>query len=268
MIEVVDAPAPVPELGDEQWCMDSDHVELALGNSLQARIAPVGRQVTGRVNARLLLARSDVVARLLLETPAAVLLARSGYAVLHAGAVVGPGGAAVIRGAPGAGKSTLVAAACQAGLGVLGDETILAAREDPDELLAAVRDITLLPDAARLLGLEGAVAPAGVGPDAKQRLNLFPTSSPQTRRARRAAAVVLGPRDDGPAQLEALTAEAFVREFRAGEITQERWSGTPPHIAAHWSRHRAYRLSGTADLAGALDLLAQLVSAPTTAYLS
>ncbi|MGA7991181.1 MAG: hypothetical protein WCC53_07115, partial [Thermoanaerobaculia bacterium] len=49
------------------------------------------------------------LARSLLEAPAAVLLGRRGWQVLHAGAVVGPRGAAVVRGPSGAGKSTLVA---------------------------------------------------------------------------------------------------------------------------------------------------------------
>lgn len=213
-----------------------------------------------RVSAGLLARDPALISRLALETPAGAILARRGYAVLHAGAVVGPAGAVVIRGAPGAGKSTLVAAAHRAGLGVLGDETILAAREDPDELLAGVRDLTLLPDATELLGLETAPATGVEGRGAKRRVDLFPTSSPVDRGARRIASVLLGPRD-GMGRLEALTPGQFLDGFRAGEIPQERWSGTPEHIAAHWSRSGAFRLSGAADLDAAVALLAELVSA-------
>ena len=50
----------------------------------------------------------------------------------------------------------LVAAAHQSGLGVLGDESVLAARSDPDELISGVRDITLLPEARGILGVDDA----------------------------------------------------------------------------------------------------------------
>jgi hypothetical protein len=213
----------------------------------------------GAVSPALLASHPSLVVRQLLEAPAALLLARRTYGVVHGGAVVGPGGAVVIRGAPGAGKSTLVAAAYRAGLGVLGDETVLAARSDPDDLLAAVRDVTLLPDSTRLLALAGEVTPASGEPSPKDRLDLYPSVTPAARRARRVATVLLGPRA-GPLWLEPLPAETFLREFERGAITQEQWSGTPPHIATHWSRRGAYRLSGTADLAGAVRRLADMVS--------
>jgi len=184
---------------------------------------------------------------------------------LHAGVVTGPAGAVVIRGSAGAGKSTLVAAAYRSGLGVLGDESVLAFRSDPDDLLAAVRDVTVLPDARRFLGLDDALtAPAG-GTEDKRRLDLFSSSTPAARRARRVATVLLGSRDGGPARLEPLTPEAYLREFRRGESAQEQWSGTPEHIGEHWSRNGAYRLSGAADLAGAVALLTGLVSRPAVA---
>ena len=250
-----------PEPGEERWTVGSDHVELSLGRELHARIELAGAHVAARVSTRLVADQPSLVARLLLETPAAVLLARRGYGVLHAGAVVGSAGAVVIRGAAGAGKSTLVGAAYRAGLGVLGDETVLVARSDPDDLLAAVRDLTLLPDATRLLGLEDAVTAAGAGGE-KRRLDLFRSSTPAVRRARRVATVVLGPRHGGPARLELLTPDAFLRGFQEGAIPQERWSGTPEHIAAHWAGRGAYRLSGAQDLAGAVDVLRGLVTLP------
>jgi len=123
-----------------------------------------------------------------------------------------------------------------------------------------VRDLTVLPDSAELLGLDTTAATGVEGRDAKRRVELFQTSSPADRRARRVAAVLLGPRH-GVARLEALTPEEFIHEFRAGEIPQERWSGTPPHVARHWSRSGAFRLCGAADLEGAVSLLADLVSA-------
>ena len=252
---------PSSELA-ERWGIGTGDAELSLGDHLWARIDCVGACLAGRVSAGLVAQQPSLVARLLLETPAALLLARRGYGVVHAGAIAGPAGAVVIRGAAGAGKSTLVAAAHRSGLGVLGDETVLVARSDPDDLLSAVRDVTLLPDATRLLGLEDVVTLARTGTENKHRLDLSSSSTPAARRARRVATVLLGPRNGGPARLEPLAPETFLEQFRHGEIPQERWSATPAHIAVHWSRSGAYRLSGAADLAGAVELLASLVALP------
>ena len=251
---------------EEAWRVSPDDAELTSGgDQLHAHIDCVRGQFAGRASAGLVTDQPALVARLLLETPAATLLARREYCVLHAGAVTGPGGGVVIRGSAGAGKSTLVAAAYRSGLGVLGDESVLAARSDPDDLLAAVRDIMVLPDARSMLGLDDTLtAPAG-GSEDKRRLDLFSSSTPAVRRARRVATVLLGSRNGGPVRLEPLPPEAFLQEFRRGEIAQERWSGTPPHVAEHWSRSGAYRLSGAADLVGAVALLADLVAQPAAA---
>jgi hypothetical protein len=260
-----DAAAPQQAL-QERWRVGRDDAELSLGDDhLHARIECARGRFVGRVSAGLVADQPALVARLMLETPAAALLARRGYCVLHAGVVTGPAGAVVIRGSAGSGKSTLVAAAYRAGLGVLGDESVLAARSDPDDLLAAVRDVTLLPDARRFLGLDDVLtAPAG-GTEDKRRLDLFPSSTPAVRRARRVATVLLGSRNGGPARLEPLAPDACLREFHRGEIAQEQWSGTPEHIAEHWSGSCAYRLSGAADLVAAVALLTDLVSRPAIA---
>jgi hypothetical protein len=200
---------------------------------------------------------SSLFSRYLLEAPAAVLLGRRAWQVLHAGAVVGPKGAVVIRGGSGAGKSTLVAAAFRDGLSVLADETLLAAREDPDDLAAAVRDITLLPDAARLLGLSESTSRAFSGGEEKRRVDLFAASQPPDRRARRVATVLLGPRTPGPARLLRLAPAAFLAEFRRGEISEERPSGNPDVIARAWGE--GFQLDGAEDLCGATQVLRSLV---------
>ena len=262
-----DEDAPLPSSLEERWSVGRGDAELSLGDDhLHARIDGAGAQLVGRVSAAMVARRPSDVARLLLETPAAALLARRGYGALHAGAVVGAGGAVVIRGSAGGGKSTLVAAAHRSGLNVLGDESVLVARNSPDDLLCAVRDVTLLPDAWRLFDLDDSLTTPMYGTEGKRRLDLFSSSTPARRRARRVATVLLGSRNDGPARLEPLAPETFLREFRRGEIAQEQqWSGTPEHIAEHWSRRGAYRLSGAADLAGAVALLTDLVSQPAAA---
>jgi len=185
--------------------------------------------------------------------------------VTHAGAVVGPAGAVVIRGRSGAGKSTLVAAAYCAGFGVLGDESILVARDDLDEVAAAVRDLTVLPDVARLLGIEAVTEPTAVGGRGKRRVDLFSTSTPAARRARRVTTVLLGDRERRPARLVLLPASQFVELFRTGEISQERWAGDPDLLAQQWGERGGYRLDGAADLRGALRLLRQLTGLPREA---
>jgi len=252
-----DSPEGQPSESAENWTVEAEHISLVAG-ALRVRIELTSPRVTGQVSESVLANRPADVARLLLETPAAVLLARRSYVVAHAGTVVGPAGAVVLRGPSGSGKSTLVAAAHRAGFGVLGDETVLVAREDCDELAATVRDLTVLPDTARLLGIETITESVTVGARHKRRIDLFGTSSPAVRRARRVTTVLLGARDRTPAQLVPLTAPQFVADFGAAEIVQERWAADPDQLARTWGERGGYRLDGATDLSGALRLLQQV----------
>jgi hypothetical protein len=200
------------------------------------------------------------LARTLLEAPAAVLLARRGWRALHAGAVAGPKGAVVVRGGGGAGKSTLVAAAHLAGLEVLGDESLLVSRVDPDDLASSVRELTLLEDSAALLGLLSRTAAAFSGGEEKRRLDLFPSSRPEARVARRVSTVLLGPREPGPARLVRLSPPGFLEEFARGAIPQEEVDGGADAIARAWAEAGGLRLDGASDLRGAVALLKILVT--------
>jgi hypothetical protein len=228
---------------------------------IAARIAPrLSLLLSKKSSSSLSSSLSSFLARTLLEAPAAVLLGRRGWQVLHAGAVVGPRGAAVVRGPSGAGKSTLVAAAHHAGLGVLGDESVFVSRQDPDALAASVRDLALRPDSARLLGIFGATTPAFTGREEKRRVDLFKGSTPRDRFARRVAAVLLGPRDPGPSRIVPLAGDEFLEGFRAGEIPQERSPGDPEAVAHAWASGAGWLLSGASDLDGAVRLLKGLVT--------
>ncbi|HSB63491.1 MAG TPA: hypothetical protein VLJ18_04960 [Thermoanaerobaculia bacterium] len=200
------------------------------------------------------------LARTLLEAPAAALLARRGWRALHAGAVKGPTGAVVVRGGAGAGKSTLVAAAHAAGLEVLGDESLLVSRADPDELASSVRELTLRKDSATLLGLLSRSSPAFSGGEEKCRIDLFASSSPETRAARRISTVLLGPRDPGPARLVPLSPSEFLEEFARGEIPQEHVHGGFGAVARAWAYAGGARLDGASDLQGAVALLKSSVT--------
>ena len=153
-----------------------------------------------------------------------------------------------------------MAAAWRAGFGVLADESILVSREDASLLAASVRELTLLPDAERLLGLESATEEAFAGGEAKRRIDLFPGSSPGQRVARRVATLLLGARSPGPARLVPLGIEEFLAAFREGEIPQERLGGDPDAVAEAWAAGESWRLDGAVDLEGAVSILGRLVA--------
>ena len=252
----------------QRWVHEEHQFRCEVPGALDVKIDFASAHVAARLAPSLSLLPSQksssslsllsFLARTLLEAPAAVLLGRRGWQVLHAGAVVGPRGAAVLRGPSGAGKSTLVAAAHRAGLGVLGDESLFVSRRDPDALSASVRDLALRADSARLLGIFGATEPAFTGREAKRRVDLFNGSGPADPRARRAAAVLLGPREPGPARLAPLRGAAFLDAFRAGGIPQER-PGDPEAVARAWEAD-GWLLSGASDLEGGVGLLKGLVT--------
>ncbi len=252
-------PGPVPER-QLAWELGEHEYVASIPGLLAMTIDLAEARAHAEVSVGILEGAPSFAARTLLEAPVAVLLCRRGFNVLHAGAVAGPGGAVVLRGAGGAGKSTLVAAAWRAGFGVLADESLLVSREDTDLLASSVRDLTLLADAESLLGLGGATEEAFTGGEPKRRIDLFPGSSPKQRVARRAATLLLGERSPGPARLIPLDLEEFRREFREGEIPQERQGGDPDAVAQAWARERSWRLDGAADLGGAVEILGKLVA--------
>ncbi len=253
------APGPVPER-ELVWEQGEMAYVASVSNVLVARIDLGRSRMDAEVTGGLLDAAPSFAARTLLEAPSAVLLCHRGFAALHAGAVVGPRGAVVVRGAAGAGKSTLVAAAWRAGFGVLADESLLVSRDDAGQLAASVRDLTVLPDAARLLGLEGVTEEAFTGGEAKRRVDLFRDSTPPRRVARRTATLLLGPRSPGPARLVPLGREEFLETFREGEIPQERLGGGGDAIAEAWAGRESWRLDGAIDLEGAVSILGRLAA--------
>ncbi len=249
---------------DGAWEVDdaSGRVRLdAAGISLCVRASKAGSDAVARVSARLVERRPDLAARLLLETP--VTLAKmTRMQLLHAGSLVGPRGAVVLRGASGAGKSTLVGAGWKAGLGVLGDESVLVRRDDPDALEATLRDLALPLDSARLLGLTERTELAFSGGEEKRRVPLFGSARPSDRTARRVATFLLGPREPGPARLVPLDPAEFRTLFEAGGIPQEKAFGADPAaVAEAWSRG-SWRLDGTVDLVGSLGLVTHVTGRP------
>jgi len=260
-VEVFAGPAPEDPLPERnlRWTVGEERFAAGIGDSLRIEISERPARIDVRLAAGLLDAAPRTAIRYALEVPVAVLLARRAFTVVHAATVVGSRGAVVVRGAAGAGKSTLAAACWRAGLDVLSDDTVLVARADPDDLAAAVRDLALLPDAAARLGV--ATEPAFTGGEEKRRVDLLGSSTPARRRARRLAAVLLGPRSPGPARLVRLDADTFVAAFPAGEIPEERQLGNPDAIARRWAEGAVFRLDGAEDLDGAVRLVTQLAGA-------
>jgi hypothetical protein len=153
-----------------------------------------------------------------------------------------------------------VAAAQAAGLDVLGDESLLVSRADPDDLASSVRELTLREDSAALLGLLSRTRPAFSGGEEKRRVDLFALSRPEARAARRSSTLLLGPREPGPARLVPLSPPEFLEEFAKGEIPQEHVDGGAGAIALAWAGADAMRLDGASDLRGAVALLKALVT--------
>ncbi len=243
---------------DIVWTHADEAYTIALSDILDVRIRFREAAIDAFATEGFLTETPALAARTLLEAPAAVLLSRRAFNVLHAAAVVGRRGALVIRGASGAGKSTLTAAAWKAGFDILADESLLVAREDHDELAACVRDLTLVPDAIQLLSIDDAEA-AFSGGEEKQRIDLFRCSSPASRRARRRATLLLGERAPGPARLSALSDAEFRDVFRRGSIPEERICGNPDLICESWSQRDSFRLDGAIDLPGAIGILKLLL---------
>jgi hypothetical protein len=245
---------------EESLCWDVSEVETRLNApGITLRIRPRDRRASGSAARSLLDSRPDLVTRLLLEAPVTAMK-MVGQQLLHAGAVVGPRGAVVVRGAAGAGQSTLVAACQASGLGLLGDESLLVDRHDPERLEATLRELVLTPASARLLGLEATSVPAFSGGERKRRLPLPGPPTPAERLAHRVATVLLGPREPGPARLVPISGPGFLQAFSAGEILQERmYGGSPEAIARAWDGHETYLLLGAADLAGAVARVGDLV---------
>ena len=259
-LDVIPGGAPSAEVEREvAWQHAEKAYRVTIPGHLDVVIDFAASRVAGTVGSGLLEAEPALAARYILEAPAAVLLSRRGWQVLHAAAVTGPRGAAVVRGGAGAGKSTLVGAAFAAGLGVLADESLLVAREDVRDLSAAVRDLALLPDAAALLGLGPRTRFAFTGGEPKRRLDLFEESRPALRRASLAAPILLGDRCATPAALVPLSEGEFLAAFQEGEIPQEREAANPAVVARSWSRTGGFRLDGARDLPGAVALVASLV---------
>ena len=253
------AGGPLPER-ELAWEIGDDRYAASVAGLLALRIDLPGARANAEVTEGLLETTPSFVVRTLLEAPVAVLLCRRGLTALHAGAVVGPAGAVVIRGAGGAGKSTLVAACRASGLGFLGDESLLVDRESPDRLESTLRDLVLTPESSRLLGLDGASTPVLSGGERKRRLPLPEPRVPADRLAVRVATVLLGPREPGPARLEAVSGAPFLEAFAEGEIPQERmYDGAPETIAHAWDGAGTWRLLGAVDLSGAVDRIRDLV---------
>ncbi|MBP7674786.1 MAG: hypothetical protein KBB14_00590 [Thermoanaerobaculia bacterium] len=257
-IEVTDGTVEGDPEEELRWEVSDDETRLR-APGIEMTVRPRERIAAATVARSLVALRPALAARLLLEAPVTAMK-MVGMQLLHAGAVVGPAGAAVVRGAAGAGKSTLVAACRAAGMGFLGDESLLVDRDDTDRLEATLRDLVLTPDSARLLGLTAASVPTFSGGERKRRVPLAEPLAPADRLARRAATVLLGPREPGPARLVPISGARFLEEFAAGAIPQERmYGGDPGAVARAWDGRGTYLLTGALDLPGAVDRIRDLV---------
>lgn len=252
----------LPESLEEHWSGTPTRLTVRVGDHLETTIDVGNAVIDGWVSESLLDRLPETAARLLLEAPLATARAGRGWQVVHAATVVGPSGAAVIRGASGSGKSTLAAAAWKAGLEVLGDESVLVRQPGHHALVASVREVLVRPETAEMLDLEGDRIVTNGG-EPKLRLILHQIEAAR-RSATHAATVFLGDRSQpGGARSTPLSPEAFKAGFDDAAIPQERWYGSPKPLVDDWARRPAFRLDGAIDLDGAIALLRHLCHGET-----
>ena len=123
-----------------------------------------------------------------------------GMDALHAGAVLGAGGAWAIVGAKEAGKSSLLAACASAGIGVIADDVLVLSG---DRCLAGPRCVDLRPESAERFGVTETVRSA----EPRMRLGL-----PPARAEHPLAGIVFLEWGDGPA-LESMPASQTLRRL-------------------------------------------------------
>lgn len=248
---------PVPSGLCEQWTGRRPRFKVRLGEHLAAAIDVERSVIDGWLSMAFLNSAPGAAARLLVEAPLAAIRAAHGWQVIHAATVVGAAGAVVIRGCADSGKSTLAAAAWQAGLEVLGDESVLVRRTGHTEVVAAVREILIHPSTRDMLGIDAEPFTTPMG-EAKYRVPLEAVL-PQERRAHHLATVIIGDRDcRGGARLEPIGESEFLTGFAEGEIPQERWYRSPEPLIRTWVRRPTLRLDGAGDLEGAIALIERL----------
>jgi len=236
------------------WHAREDGFELEAGSALRGILQWDRRQATITLTRGLLAQAAAFVARTALEAPAAAFLARGAFVAIHAASVCGRRGALILRGASGAGKSTLAAAAASQGLHVLGDESVLVARDDADAITASVREVAVRTDVAFLVGLRKSKNFTLDESNEKIRIALPVLHRPDDRTAKRVTTWILGRRDGGPARLLPMTRQAFVQAFREGATPEEEVGGEAvEQVMERWAEGPVWRLEGAADLHGAIE---------------
>ena len=171
-----------PSCVTEHWQLETDQRFLltapGVGRFLLDRDGTVRVEPFGRAD--------DVALRLcLLGSVFSAWLAMQGYVPLHAGAVEVAGGAALLCGRSGAGKSTTMALLARAGCPVLAEDLAILDTTGTVELLAFSGQVKLASGAIEALGLDPADCKMIAGPRAKYAL-----STPRTT-GRRAVSKVL-----------------------------------------------------------------------------
>lgn len=121
----IDRPAVGPSGDHPEVCTESLRATVDAGVAGDELVHPV----LGRIALRVTLAR--------------------GWDAIHAGAIIGPGGAWAIVGAKERGKSSVLAACAEAGIGVLSDDVLIVA---DGQCLAGPRALDLRPGAAERYG--------------------------------------------------------------------------------------------------------------------
>jgi hypothetical protein len=135
---------------------------------------------------------------------------RAGRESFHAGAVVAGGGAWVLLGDKGAGKSSLLASLALQGHPVMADDVVVV--DEDERVLAGPRSVDLRADAARRLGVGEFLGTVGARRRYRMVVGAVPPSVPLM------GFVTLAWGEDGAAELERVAPSARLAELAGARV--------------------------------------------------
>jgi hypothetical protein len=167
---VVPGGLPSPALTDQRWDAEPSRF-LLRGGRRAGRFLVDGEKITLQRNPH---AEDSVLASAFSHQVLAAVLRHRGLLVLHAAAVMTPGGGVVIAGPSGAGKSTTLAALLARGCAMIADEVVvMGLNDDGDvEVLTGPSELRLTEVAAR--GLDLAPMGEASGPRPRMKVPVSP----------------------------------------------------------------------------------------------
>jgi len=183
---------------------------------------------------------------------------------IHAGAVAHAGRAALLVGASGSGKSTLCYACARAGLSLLAEDVVYVGLREQLRLWGNPRRIHLLPDAPRFFP-ELADRPVQIQSNGKRKLAVDLTELGATLlhcHTERAVICLVARHDSNSSVLTPIEPQAAVAALSHNLEAGFALSSGTRVVAEALAAGGAYQLTVGSDLAGAVELLREILGSP------